>query len=67
MIGPPTEPPYWFMCSGAIFAPERFEKKLLAFNALLRRNSKALPWKLLVPDLVTVVIIPPPLRPYIAE
>jgi retron-type reverse transcriptase len=32
------------MCSGAIWAPERLEKKLFAFNALLRRNSKTFPW-----------------------
>ena len=67
MIGPPSEPPYWCICSGAIFAPDRLEKKLLAFSALLRRNSKALPCKLFVPDLVTIVVMPPPLLPYTAE
>ena len=43
MIGPPSEPPNWCICKGAILAPDRLEKKLLAFRALLRRNSKALP------------------------
>jgi hypothetical protein len=41
-------------------------KNVLALNALLRTNSKALPCISLVPDLVTTLTMPAPLRPYSA-
>ena len=44
--------------------PARLLKKLLASNALLRRNSYAEPWNWLVPDFDTKFITPPPACPY---
>ena len=43
---PPAENPNWFLLKEGFSA----SKKLRASNLSLRRNSKALPWKSLVPD-----------------
>ena len=46
--------------------PARLEKKAFAFNALLRRKSKALPWIWFVPERVTTLTTAPPVNPYSA-
>src|SRR5437868_5801258 len=61
-IGPPILAPNWFRLKGGT---ER-AKKLRESNTLLRRNSYALPWKELVPDLMTAFTVAPRLRPYSA-
>src|ERR1019366_10218222 len=69
VIGPPKVNPYWlrFRTSRGISGCAALLKKELALKASLRRNSKPLPCHWLVPDLVTTLITPPPLRPYSAE
>src|SRR5690242_12364865 len=65
-IGPETSSPYWLrlkLPSGTLFL---FEKKLLASNSELRRNSIALPWKPFVPERYTTLSMDPWLRPYSA-
>src|SRR5205823_3774344 len=42
-------------------------KKFLASNALFRRDSNAVPWKALLPDLLIALTTPPALLPYSAE
>ena len=54
-IGPPTAAPNWFRRSGALVTA----KKLRASRELLRKYSNRLPWKLLVPERVDMVITPP--------
>src|SRR6266851_6126512 len=62
MIGPPMSPPNWF----------RLKSGLLVWNGvgrfmnLLRKSSKASPWKRFVPFLVATEIRPPIERPYSA-
>src|SRR5213080_1898254 len=41
--------------------------QLFAFNLSLRKNSHASPWKLLVPDLIVALTIPPSKFPNSAE
>src|SRR6516225_8990236 len=45
LIGPPRVNPAWLRFSLSCCR----EKKLLAFNSVLRRNQKPFPWMLLVP------------------
>src|ERR1039457_4364150 len=60
--GPPMVYPKSFFLYSGTFG----EKKLRALKSVFRTNSYASPWKSLVPDLVTVSIVPGPLRPYCA-
>src|SRR5665213_1529846 len=53
-------PPYWFRLSPSLVDVDQ----LVPFKSPLRRNSNASPWKLLVPDLVTAVILPPAWTPF---
>src|ERR1019366_516353 len=61
--GPPSVPANWLRLYLGLGAPSSFRKKLLAFRSVFRLNSYALPWMLLLPDLVTAATLPPELRP----
>ena len=66
MSGPPKVAPNWlrlYAGRGVTTPSSPFRKKLLASNAVLRRNSYTSPWKRFVPDLVTAAMLPPELRP----
>ena len=52
--GPPNEKPNWFWASLGFWAPGSLANVLKASSFSLRRNSQRVPWKLLVPDLVTI-------------
>ena len=65
--GPPSVPPNWFCLKSGFGRFARLLKKLLASNASLRWNSKALPRKALVPDLICRLTTPPSDRPNSAE
>src|ERR1700694_5020409 len=68
-MGPPKEPPYWLRLYGAMVPVPPWagsSKKPSESSALLRRNSKAEPCRLLVPDRVTAETTPPEDRPYSA-
>src|SRR4029077_2579028 len=69
LMGPPKEPPNWPRLYGAMvpFPPWLTRSKNPGeSSALLRRNPKAEPCRLLVPDRVTAEIPPPVDRPYSA-
>src|ERR1043165_1070584 len=57
--GPPRVAPNWFWTRGGRGFFARFVKKSFAFRTLFRRYSYALPWKILFPDLVVMLITPP--------
>src|SRR5579864_4168085 len=65
MIGPPSVAPNWFRLNAGL--PPGGVNKLRASKTWLRRNSKALPWRTLVPDFVVTTTCPPDDRPYSAE
>ena len=62
-MGPPIAPPNWFCLNGCRETRPAFEKKLLASNFSLRKNSKRLPWNAFVPDLIVALMIAPAERP----
>ena len=68
-MGPPTEPPNWWMRNAPLgeMGLRILLAQVLALSDLSRKNSKAEPWKSLVPDLVTTLMTAPPARPYSAE
>src|SRR5215471_2070504 len=65
-IGPPSVPPYIFRRSSGVGWLGR-RKKLRASTASLRRNSKAVPWILLVPERMVAFTTAPAEWPYSAE
>ena len=66
-MGPPMVPPNMFQrnkflgCAANLFSQE------LEFSLSLRKNSQRSPWKLLVPDLMLVLMMPPWKLPNSAE
>ena len=66
-IGPPTVVPNWFCPNSGRGVPERFAKNSEASMLSLRRNSNAVPWTSLVPDLVTMLTFAPAAVPNSAE
>ena len=60
--GPPNENPNWLYRNAGNGVPFVL-KKLRASMAEFRRNSNALPWTSLVPDLETTFTTAPELRP----
>jgi hypothetical protein len=69
-MGPPTVPPYWLRLSPSLsFLPSgpTGAYTSVALNRLSRRNSKTLPWKLLVPERVTALTDAPECIPFCAE
>src|SRR5260370_42078019 len=67
VTGPPSVNPKSFCRKGAFRAPTAFCAHELALNMSLYMYSDALPWHVLVPDLVTSGTNPPELRPISAE
>src|SRR5690242_18966526 len=61
MMGPPLEKPYWLVEKS--FTQRAPFISYLLDNQSARENKKVLPDRVLVPALVTVLIVPPPLRP----
>ena len=61
-IGPPKTPPNWLRLSIG-FSPEDGLKKPVAFSAVLRLNSHAVPWNWLVPLRKLALMTAPPARP----
>jgi hypothetical protein len=69
-MGPPRVPPNWFRFSpSSRFSPfsSSGANADLALNRRSRRNSKALPWKLLVPDFTTALTDADECMPFSAE
>src|SRR5262249_55288446 len=65
MMGPPMVAPNWFWMNEA-WPPDGW-KYGVASSFELRRNSKTLPWKLLVPDFMVTFTTPPAACPNSAE
>ncbi len=69
-IGPPSVPPNWLRSrpsSRRVPSGPTLANAFLALNRLSRRNSKALPWSVLVPDFVTALTEAPACIPFCAE
>src|SRR6185436_12494133 len=66
LIGPPIEPPNWFLTKESLM-PSLLEKKSFAAKACTRLYSNSEPWNLFAPDLSTVSATNPPAFPYCAE
>ena len=56
-MGPPSVPPYWFSVQGGgSVSPAALSRLLSAFHSSRCVKKKPLPWKALVPLLVTTLI-----------
>src|SRR5882724_2863865 len=62
-MGPPTLPPHCSRSNCAFGSPCCAERKSSEFSSLLRKYPYPDPLKLLVPDLVTALTMPPTERP----
>ncbi len=58
MIGPPMATPNWLRFVSGRLSFVGCVKGFLAWNASFWKNSKALPWKSFVPDLVWIETTP---------
>ena len=65
--GPPMLPPNCSWRNGGFSSPARLVNSLIASSASFLANSHAEPFRMLVPDLVTMLSTVPMLRPYSAE
>ena len=63
MMGPPNEPPNWLLWRAVCGCGLKL-KKFRALRSVFRKYSNSVPCGELVPDLVTILITAPALRPY---